>query len=154
MAEAQDGALYEEIEYAETHSELKNTEMIDESADPQTTERNIGSVDSAAKNPKYEGFVKASADDGDTERRFNSVGQASQFSSQQDKGNPRLSCLNETSHQLKVRKDFDDLEERKDSGEQRADGHVGQYDASMMESPKHGYDQQQAVYVSINSASY
>ena len=50
--------------------------------------------------------------------------------------------------------DFDDLEERKDSGEQRVDGHVGQYDASMMESPKHGYDQQQAVYVSINSASY
>ena len=33
---------YQEIEYTETHPELKQTENIDESQDPQTTERNMG----------------------------------------------------------------------------------------------------------------
>ena len=73
---------YQEIEYTETHPELKHTENIDTTLDPQTTERNQGIIstptngggDVKLKSGKgaekgYEGFVQAAGEDGDTERR-------------------------------------------------------------------------------------
>lgn len=84
---------YEEIEYTETQNETKQTENIDESTDPQTTERNLGGIikaESATQqhlNPAkkctehaYDGLNVETGEDGDTERRhFTSVPPISSF---------------------------------------------------------------------------
>ena len=56
---------YQEIEYTETHPELKQSETMDLSQDPQTTERTTPK--SSKENEK--GYEQAAGEDGDTERR-------------------------------------------------------------------------------------
>ena len=57
---------YHEIEYTETHPELKQTENIDESQDPQTTERNMGLMTASDGTPvpaQFKGGLKSAAID-------------------------------------------------------------------------------------------
>ncbi len=119
---------YDELEYTETHNELK----ADESQDPQTTERNLGIIqnenglsqlkgaNSAEKNGKDRSY--GAEDDGDTERRhFSSLpaNQSFQSAALTAEKDPRQSYLLDTSSDLQLRNKVSDEvyeEEKKDYG--------------------------------------
>lgn len=147
MADAS-GQHYAEVNYTDTHNDHKQTETIDTSHDPQTTERNLGMISSDSKTNALKNeheYEKAGAagtiEDGDTERRhFSSLpgNQAYASSSLQpaldkdsaEKGRPSY-LLDSSKRQLNtVDKELIETyeEEKKDEGVIRENAQVAQYD--------------------------
>ena len=104
---------YDELEYTETQNELKN----DESQDPQTTERNLGIIQTENGQSQLKGvksgdknsheMAYGAEEDGDTERRhFSSLpaNQSFQSAALTAEKDPRQSYLLDTSSgDLKLR---------------------------------------------------